>query len=407
MKARFTGAVLLAFMPLFWVQPAYADGCVSTQESETVAAATATSETVIRTIETCGGDDTSYRVPLTVSVSFDGRQYDSVYATTNSVITFGAPDNTYWTYPGTPSISLYSMDWVVFPWWHTDEHLVISASDGGFQIDIAARPYGNMNAPEVTNIIIVAAINSDGTVAISYSVTGPTYDNQTRTGVRLTSGDVVTLEQYGVVQVETPPVLTPEPVAPAPEPTPTPVQPSPEPITPTPSPEPPTPVVEPTPIPAPEPVVYPEPAPEPAPSPVPSPEPVPELVPELVPEPAPSPPSPIVVEPLPPVIEPEAPPIEPVAEPAPAAAEVMAELAAEAKADDPVLPEALAAIPLLGEAAGAVLDAFNALGNVGADMTPEVRAKSEQVVVASVIVGQVATAASSAAVSAASVRRNK
>lgn len=195
---------------------------------------------------------------------------------------------------------------------------------------------------------------------------------------------------------------TPEPTPTAPEPTPTPIQPSPEPITPTPSPEPPTPVVEPTPIPAPEPVVTPEPAPEPAPEP-----PALEPEPEPAPEPAPSPPSPVIVEPLPPVVEPEAPPTEPVVEPEPAAAEVMAELAAEAKADDPVLPEALAAIPLFGDAAAVVLDAFNALGNVGADMTPEVRATSEKVVVASVIVGQIATVASSAAVSAASVRRNK
>jgi len=383
-------------MPLFWVQPAYADGCVSTQQSETIAAATDVSDTVVRSIETCGGDDTSYRVPLTVSVSFDGHQYDSVYATTNSVITFGAPDGTYWTYPNTPSISLYSMDWVVFPDWFSDEHLIIAASDGGFQIDIAARPYGNMYTPEATNIVIVAAINADGTVAISYSATGPTYDGATRTGVRLTDGQVVTLEQYGVVHVETPPVLTPEPVAPAPEPSPTPVNPTPEPITPTPSPEPSTPVVDPQPIPEPEPVVTPEPAPAPAPEPpTPAPEP-----------PAPAP-SPVVVEPVPPVVEPAPPTPEPVAEPAPAPAEVMAQLAEAAKADDPQLPEALAAIPLLGDAAGAVLDAFNALGNVGADMTPEVRAASKKVVVASVIVGQIATVASGAAVSAASVRRNK
>jgi hypothetical protein len=113
------------------------------------------------------------------------------------------------------------------------------------------------------------------------------------------------------------------------------------------------------------------------------------------------------VEPLPPDVEPEAPAEEPLAEPEPAAAEIMAELAAEAQADDPVLPEEFAAIPLLGDAAAAVLDAFNTLGNVGADMTPEVREQSEKVIVASVIVGQIATVASSAAVSAASVRRNK
>jgi hypothetical protein len=403
------GIGLGVFAPLFLVAPAYADGCVSSQQSETIDAATDVSATVIRSIETCGGDDTSYRVPLTVSVSFDGHQYDSVYATTNSVITFGAPDNTYWTYPNTPSISLYSMDWVVFPWWHTDEHLIISASDGGFQIDIAARPYGNMNAPEVTNIVIVAAINVDGTVAISYSATGPTYDGATRTGVRLISGDVVTLEQYGVVHVETPPVLTPEPVVePTPTPSPTP-EPTPEP-SPTPTPEP-SPTITPEPIPSPQPTPEPVSPPEPAPVPVeepvvaPTPEPAPAPEPPAIPEPTPNPPSPIEPAPVPIALEPEIFPI-PVAEPEPAPAEVMAQLAKEAKADDPVLPSELAAIPFIGDVAGQVLEAFNALGNVGADMTPEVRAKSEKVVIASVIVGNIATTATMAASAAASTATN-
>jgi hypothetical protein len=80
----------------------------------------------------------------------------------------------------------------------------------------------------------------------------------------------------------------------------------------------------------------------------------------------------------------------------------------EAQADDPEVPEELAAIPLLGEAAVAVLEVFNALGNIGADMTPEVREEAQKTIVASVIVSQVATTASAAAASAAaSVRRNK
>lgn len=182
-------------------------------------------EPVIVVVTTPGGDDSSYQVPLTTTVTFDGVVYDSVYATTNSVITFGNPDGTYWTYPSTPSISLYSMDWVVFPWARADEHLIISASDGGFQVDISARPIWLQNATEPTVINIVAAINTDGTVAISYSLAGPTYDDQTRTGVRLTSGDIVTLEEYGIVQVEEPPVLQPVPVDPTPTPTPEPPSP--------------------------------------------------------------------------------------------------------------------------------------------------------------------------------------
>jgi hypothetical protein len=200
-------------------------------------------------------------------VSFDGETYTSVYATTNSVITFGRPDETYWDYPTTPSISLYSMDWVTYPSRINDEHLIISTSDGGFQVDLAVRPYGYQNAPEVTNIIITAAINTDGTVAMSYVVTGPTYDGQTRTGVRLRDGSVVTLEQYGVVHVDEAPVLAPVPVEPTPEPTPVPtptVEPTPEP----------TPTVEPTPTPTPTPTPSPsasnEPDPTPSPSPTPS-----------------------------------------------------------------------------------------------------------------------------------------
>lgn len=374
----------LAFGPLFFAAPAMADDLVAPG---------------ITVVETPGGDDTSYQIPLTTTVSFDGVVYDSVYATTNSVITFGQPDGTYWDYPMTPSISLYSMDWVVFPN-RGDEHLVIQSSNGGFQIDISARPYGmwNYQTFDPTNIVITAAINTDGTVAISYSTSGPTYD-WSRTGVRLTDGSVVTLEAYGIVQVEEAPVLTPEPVVPV-EPTPEPTpEPSPEPSVP-PAPEP-----EPTPVqPAPQPEVVPLPQPQPAPQPEPVPTVAPAPEPEAAPEPAPMPPEPVVepVAPEPPIVEPE--PILPQTK-----AEVVAELAAAAQADDPQLDPALAAIPLLGDALGAALEVFNDIGNLGSDMTPEVREQAEKTVVASVIVGQVASSAAAAAATSASAstRKNK
>ena len=350
-------------------------------------------------VTTPGGDDSSYQIPLTTTVTFDGVEYDAVYATTNSVITFGRPDGTYWDYPMTPSISLYSMDWVVYPGWRNDEHLIIRSSDGGFQVDISARPIWLQSAPEPTNINIVAAINVDGTVAISYSLTGPDYANYPwiRTGVRLNNGDVVTLEQYGIIQVEEPPVLQPTPVAPTPEPTPEP--------TPTPQPEP---TPEPTPLP-------PAPAPEPYVPPVepeapiePEPTPEPESTPEEEPTPEPAPTEEPTEEPVP--VEPEpSPEPEPVLPmPELTEAEVVAELAEAAQADDPQLPAELAAIPLLGEALGAALEVFNDIGNIGADMTPEVREKAQEAVVASVIVGQVASsAAAAAATSAASSRKIK
>jgi hypothetical protein len=78
-------------------------------------------------------------------------------------------------------------------------------------------------------------------------------------------------------------------------------------------------------------------------------------------------------------------------------------LAVAAQEDDPSVPEELAAIPVLGAASEAVLEAFNALGNVGADMRPEVREKAEDVVVAAVIAGQIATVS----IGSASIRRIK
>ena len=73
-----------------------------------------------------------------------------------------------------------------------------------------------------------------------------------------------------------------------------------------------------------------------------------------------------------------------------------------AQADDIVLDESLAAIPLIGNVAGAAVEVFNAIGNAGADMSPQVREQSEKVVIASVIVGQIAITATAAATSAAS-----
>jgi len=72
-----------------------------------------------------------------------------------------------------------------------------------------------------------------------------------------------------------------------------------------------------------------------------------------------------------------------------------------AQADDIVINEELAAIPLIGNVAGAAVEVFNALGNAGADMSPQVREQSEKVVIAAVIVGQVAMTATAAATSAA------
>lgn len=73
-----------------------------------------------------------------------------------------------------------------------------------------------------------------------------------------------------------------------------------------------------------------------------------------------------------------------------------------AQADDIEVDPALLAIPLLGNAAAAFIDAVNFVGNVGADMSPKVRAESKKIVISAVVaVGAAVSAATGAATSAA------
>jgi hypothetical protein len=66
-----------------------------------------------------------------------------------------------------------------------------------------------------------------------------------------------------------------------------------------------------------------------------------------------------------------------------------------AQADDVVLDESIAAIPLLGDVLGGAVELLNVFGNAGSDMSPQVREESERVIVAAVIVGQIALMATS------------
>jgi len=272
--------------------------CVNSAQAATIAsAATPTPEgetATVTTLVTCGGDDVSYQVPITTSITYDGVEFDRVYSTTNSVITFGQPDGTYWTYPSTPSISVASIDWVVYPNQRNDEHLIINSSDGGFQVDLSARPIWNQTTSVApTNIVVTAAINTDGTVAISYVISGTDWSQYNpRTGARLNDGTIVPLEQANIQQVQTAPELTPEPTAPTPQPSPQPESsPSPEPtVTPSPTPTEPTATPSPTPQPTSEPTASPTPNPEPSVTPIPQPEPNPQPSPSTTePTPLPSP----------------------------------------------------------------------------------------------------------------------
>lgn len=198
------------------------------------------------------------------------------------------------------------------------------------------------------------------------------------------------------------PAPTEEPVVPTPEPT---VEPTPEPTV-SPSEEP-TPTPSETTVPTPEPtenVV--EPTPEPEPSETPKPEPEPELsveeavseIENLV-EIAPEKMTDAQIDQL---VEAANAVFESAEQGSPAYEQALEALAVAAKADDPEIPSELAAIPLLGDVAGAALEVFNNLGNVGADMAPAVREEAEKTVIASVIAAGAAVNAVAAATTAAS-----
>jgi hypothetical protein len=365
----------------------------------------------VTTIVTPGGDDVSYQIPLTVSVVYDGVTYDNVYATTNSVITFGRPDGTYWTYPSTPSVSIESKDWWVLPQQMPDTHFIINVSEGGFQVDGNYRPYGTFTG-DTTSIIITAQIQTDGTVAYSYAVDGPLTGNE-RTGAVLTDGTVVPLEQIGITQVEEAPVLEPVPVNPIPEPEPEPNPPVPVepevPVTPTPEPQPVFPYVpEPEPIeppvvePVEEPVIV---EPEPLPEPTPDPEPLPEEEVPVVDE---------TEEESNPI---ETPIVEPVEEETIQVDEVdLATLAPDTPVEllnGVVVTAAVAMdIQLLQDPGELLVTMFTdplaalaALNNVGADLPEEVREQAEKVVLSTIIAGGIATQAAASAAAGATYRR--
>lgn len=347
----------------------------------------------VTTIVTPGGDDSSYQIPLTTPVIYDGTTYQNVYATTNSVITFGNPDGTYWTYPNTPSISIESRDWWAIPSWMPDTHFIINTSEGGFQVDGAYRPYG-VTTGDITSIVITAQIMTDGNVVYTYAVAGPTYPDD-RTGARLTDGSIVTLEEAGITQVPEPPALEPTPVEPTPEPTP---QPTPEPTP-----------VEPTPSPTPNPT--PEPGPSPSPVPTPS-------------DPTPVEPQPVIDEPVvtpDPESQSSTPETSDTSSPETNSSDTqqdtLPQQVEDTSLDTPIVEDSITlsnGVTLQKEVAAALqvlsspsqlltaifenpAQVFTAIANVGADMSPETRERSEEVVVAAVIVGNIATSAAGAA----------
>jgi hypothetical protein len=81
--------------------------------------------------------------------------------------------------------------------------------------------------------------------------------------------------------------------------------------------------------------------------------------------------------------------------------QVLEALMEEAQADDIQIPEEIANIPVLGATIVALTDALNFMGNVGADMTPEVRAKAEKELIAAVVLTQITQFSTNQAVASA------
>ena len=371
------------------------------------------------------GDYTYWDYPATPSISIGSWDYHAFATGTHP----WAGQNDLYVRYGSTSTSI-CVDWKVMVW--------------------------GQSSGEPIYIRMIAEVNPvNYTWTPTYQVSSNAPANA-RYGVRYTQGGPVQpLEIQTITTPPEPAPIVPPAPEPTPTPEPTP-EPSPEP-SPEPTPEPsPTPVEpEPTPTPEPSPVVPVVPEPQPS-TPV-TPEPEPSLEPEPEEPTTPQPEEPVqpeepAVEPEEPVEEPspiepepiEPPIIEPEEESITSAEELPEELSTEelmqvdleqiiatdlseaqvealieaaletfetaeqgseeyvqalealfvaAQADDIVLDEALAAIPLLGDVLGEAAELVNFLGNAGADMSPEVREDSEKVVVTAIVAVQAALSA--------------
>jgi hypothetical protein len=408
---------------------------------------------VCDTYQVNGGDE-AFLMNLNTPLEFGGTVYDgNIYVSPKGTMTFGQGDFTFWDYPQTPSISIASWDYHAFPnqatpgvWsnWGIGNDLYVryGSTATSICVDWKVLPWGQSSGDPVY-IRLIAEVNPENYTWIPTYQVSSTAPAGARYGVRYTQGGEVF--PLAIQTITEPPPPAPV-VPPAPEPSP---EPTPEEPTPSPSPSP-EPSPEPTPEPTPSPVLPVEPSPEPTipvvPEPEPSQDPEPIVPPAIQPEEPeqvmppteeseesvePSP------EPTPSIIEPEEESITS-AEDLPvdisseellnidldqieatdlseAQVEALVEAALEvfetvepgseeyqqaldtlflaAEADDIVLDESLAAIPLLGDALAGATELVNFLGNAGADMSPEVREDSEKIVVTAVVAVQAALSA--------------
>ena len=369
----------------------------------------AKADVVCNTYTFTGHDDSAYPANLPFTLKLGLTEYANVFVTTNGTLTFGRADATFNDYPQTPSVSVAGYDWVTFG---QSAYVSFGSTANTLCVEWSLRPYPQSQG-DLTQIRLVINKYPNGTWHGEVTTFG-WLPNDLRRGIRYEQGaPVVTIAgafdvgDGGVpVEVEPAPVpssFTEPPVIPTltPEPTPS-VEREPVPsIEPTLNPEPtPTPTQEVQPEPTQETTPTPEPTPtqqpqeQPIETPVQSlPEPEPTILsstsplePTLEPTPEPSPtPTPSVSEVASvPVVEasPTASDLVPNLEPEPVQ-EVVQESAQVVALEVPI---ALASIPGIT----AVFEAAEAFMNIGSDMTDEQREESQSVVIAAVIVTQLA-----------------
>ena len=344
---------------------------------------------VCNTYTYTGHDDSAYPANLPFTLKLGQTEYANVFVTTNGTLTFGNPDATFHDYPQTPSVSVAGYDWVTFG---EGAYVSFGSTENTLCVEWSLRPYPQFTG-DLTQIRLVINKYPNGTWHGEVTTFG-WLPADLRRGIRYVQGEpVVTIAGAfdvgdGGVPIEVEPAPTPSsftepPVIPSPEPT---LEPTPEIVEPTLEP---IPSVEPEPVPSvvpslnPEPTPIPEPTQSESPSIEPTPEPKPSPEPSVEPTPEPTPtPTPTVSEVAP----------EPVVEPTPIASDLAPDLVPAEVVQESVqvvaleVPSALASIPGIT----AIFESVEAFMNIGSDMTDEEREESQSVVVAAVIVTQLA-----------------
>ena len=396
-------------------------------------------------------DDSAYPANLPFTLALGSTEYSNVYISTNGTMTFGTPDGNFSSYPQTPSVSVAGYDWVT---WGDGAYLSFGSTDNTFCAEWSVRPYPRSTDELTQIRLVINRASDGGwhgeVVTFGWLPADLRRGIRYERGADVVPMEAA-FDVNGGLPVEVPPAPVPSSFTDAPVvPTPVPSQtPDPEPtqsVVPTLDPEP-TPTPEPTQSESPTPTVEPSPSPTESPSPLPSVEPtltpsptvsetlaptptpseselvpvVPTPAPTLTPEPEPSTPAEVTQEPTPsPTPEPT---VDPIPLPAPSNLEelltsytpeeaipfdVLVELGidySELPPDQPItlengvvltaeVADALQIFDDTNELIGALFTdpgkALKAISNIGADMSPQSREVSQNVVVSAIIVGQLA-----------------